>query len=68
MEYRKISLTEEVNILSELRKYLKDNTICDKSNHCSNLYLDIDYDCLNQPVIFLSVYSLGKWTLNNKPE
>lgn len=68
MECRKISLTEEINILSELRKYLKDNTICDKSNHCRNLYLDVDYDCLNQPVIFLSVYSLGKWTLNNKPE
>lgn len=68
MEYRKISLTEEINILSELRKYLKDNSICDKSNHSRNLYLDIGYDCLNQPVIFLSVYSLGKWTLNNKPE
>lgn len=68
MEYRKISLTEEINFLSELRKYLKDNSICDKSNHSRNLYLDVDYDCLNQPVIFLSVYSLGKWTLNNNPE
>ena len=68
MEYRKLSLTEEINTLSELRNYLKDNSICDKSNYSRNLYLDVDYDCLNQPVIFLSVYSLGKWTLNNNPE
>lgn len=68
MECRKLSLTEEINILSELRKYLKDNSICDNRNHSRNLYLDVDYDCLNQPVIFLSVYSLGKWTLNNNPE
>ena len=68
MECRKLSLTEEINILSELRKYLKDKSVADKRNHSRNLYLDIDYDCLNQPVIFLSVYSLGKWTLNNNSE
>lgn len=68
MEYRKLSLTEEINILSELRSYLKDNSISGKRIHSRNLYLDIDYDCLNQPVIFLSVYTLGKWTLNNNPE
>lgn len=68
MEYRKISLTEEVNILSELRKYLKDKRVSGKINHSRNLYLDVDYNCLNQPVVFLSAYYIGKWTLNNKPE
>ena len=68
MECRKLSLTEEINTLSELRKYLKDKSVAGKRSHSRNLYLDIDYDCLNQPVIFLSVYSLGKWTLNNNPE
>lgn len=68
MECRKLSLTEEINTLSKLRKYLKDNSISGKRAHSRNLYLDIDYDCLNHPVIFLSVYSLGKWTLNNNPE
>lgn len=68
MKCRKLSLTEEINILSELRNYLKDNSVACKRIHSRNLYLDIGYDCLNQPVIFLSVYSLGKWTLNDKPE
>lgn len=68
MECRKLSLTEEINTLSELRKYLKDNSICDKGNHSRNLYLDIDYDCLNQPVVCLYAYSVGKWILNNNPE
>lgn len=47
MECRKLSLTEEINTLSELRKYLKDNSISGKRTHSRNLYLDIDYDCLN---------------------
>ena len=68
MKCRKLSLTEEINILSELRKYLKDNSVACKHTHSCNLYLDIGHDCLNQPVIFLSVYSLGKWTLNDNPE
>lgn len=65
MECRKLSLTEEINILSELRKYLKNNSVSGERNHSCNLYLDVDTNSLNQPVIFLSVYSLGKWTLNN---
>lgn len=68
MECRKLSLTEEINTLSELRNHLKDKSVAGKRTHSRNLYLDIDYDCLNHPVIFLSVYSLGKWTLNNNPE
>ena len=31
-------------------------------------HFDYQDNCLNQPVIFLSVYSLGKWTLNNNPD
>ena len=68
MECRKLSLTEEINTLSELRNHLKDKSVAGKRNHLYNLYLNIDYDCLNQPVIFLSVYSLGKWILNNESE
>ena len=68
MECRKLSLTEEINILSELRKYLKDNSVSSKCTHSRDLYLDVGYDYLNHPVISLSVYSLGKWTLNGKPE
>ena len=67
MECR-LSLTEEINTLSELRNHLKDKSVAGKRTHSRNLYLDIDYDCLNHPVIFLSVYSLGKWTQNNNPE
>lgn len=59
MECRKLSLVEEINTLSELRKYLKDKSVAGKRNHSRNLYFDIDYNCLNLPVIFLSVYSLG---------
>lgn len=68
MECRKLSLTEEINTLSELRKYLKDNSVAGKCNHSYNLYLDVDNNCLNQPTVFLSVCSIGKWTLNNNPE
>lgn len=68
MECRKLSLTEEINTLLELRKYLKDTSVASKHNYSRNLYLDIDYDCLNQPMVFLSVCSIGKWTLNNNPE
>lgn len=48
MEHRKLSLTEEINILSELRKYLKDKSVAGKRNPSYNLYLDVDNDCLNQ--------------------
>lgn len=65
MECRKLSLTEEINILSELRKYLKDNSVAGKRNHSRNLYLDVDNNCLNQAVVFLSAHLVGKWTLNN---
>lgn len=68
MECRKLSLTEEINTLSELRKYLKDKSVAGKRNHSYNLYLDVDNNCLNQPTVFLSVYSIGKWTRNNNPE
>lgn len=68
MECRKLSLTEEINTLSELRRYLKDNSVACKRNHSYNLYLDVDNNCLNQPTVFLSVCSIGKWTLNNNPE
>lgn len=68
MECRKLSLTEEINTLLELRKYLKDNSVAGKRNHSYNLYLDVDNNCLNQPIVFLSVSSIGKWTLNNNPE
>lgn len=68
MECRKLSLVEEINTLSELRKYLKDNSVVGKHNHSRNLYLDIDCDCLNQPVVCLAAYSVGKWILNNNPE
>ena len=68
MEYRKLSLTEEINTLSELRKYLKDNSVAGKRNHSYNLYLDMDNNCLNQAVVFLSAHLVGKWTLNNDPE
>jgi len=68
MECRKLSLTEEINTLSELRKYLKDSSVAGKRNHSYNLYLDVDNNCLNQPIVFLSVCSIGKWTLNNNPE
>lgn len=68
MECRKLSLTEEINTLSELRNYLKDNSISGKRTHSHNLYLDIDYDCLTQTVVFLSAHLIGKWTLNNNPE
>lgn len=68
MECRKLSLTEEINTLSELRKYLKDKSVAGKRNHSYNLYLDIDNNCLNQAVVFLSAHLVGKWTLNNNPE
>lgn len=68
MECRKLSLVEEINILSELRKCLKDKRVSGKINHSRNLYLDVDYNSLNQPVVFLSAYYIGKWTLNNNPE
>lgn len=68
MECRKLSLTEEINTLSELRKYLKDTSVAGKRNHSYNLYLDVDNDCLNQVVVFLSAHLVGKWTLNNNPE
>lgn len=68
MECRKLSLTEEINTLLELKKYLKDKSVAGKRNHSYNLYLDIDSDCLNQPVVFLSAHLVGKWTLNNNPE
>lgn len=68
MECRKLSLTEEINTLSELRRYLKDNSVAGKRNHSYNLYLDVDNDCLNQAVVFLSANFVGKWTLNNNPE
>lgn len=68
MECRKLSLTEEINTLSELRKYLRNNSVADKRNHSYDLYLDVDYNCLNQPVVFLSAYLVGEWTLNNNPE
>ena len=68
MECRKLSLTEEINTLSELREYLKDKRIAGRRNHSYNLYLDVDHDCLNQPVVFLSVCSMGKWIVNNNPE
>ena len=68
MECRKLSLTEEINTLSELRKYLKDNSVVGKRNHSCNLYLDVDTNCFNQVVVFLSAHLVGKWTLNNNPE
>ncbi len=68
MECRKLSLTEEINTLSELKKYLKDKIVAGKRNHSYNLYLDVDTNCLNQAVVFLSAHFVGKWTLNNNPE
>lgn len=68
MECRKLSLTEEINTLSELRKHLKDKSVAGKRNHSYNLYLDVDNNCLNQAVVFLSAHLVGKWTLNNNPE
>lgn len=68
MECRKLSLTEEINTLSELRNHLKDKSVTGKRNHSYNLYLDVDNNCLNQPTVFLSVCTIGKWTLNNNPE
>ena len=68
MECRKLSLTEEINTLSELRKLLKEKGVAGRHIHSYNLYLDVDNDCLNQPIVYLSVCSIGKWTLNNNPE
>ena len=68
MECRKLSLTEEINTLSELRKYLKDKSVAGKLNHSYNLYLDVNNNCLNQAVVYLSAHLIGKWTLNNNPE
>ena len=68
MECRKLSLAEEINTLSELRKYLKDKSVAGKRNHFYNLYLDVNNNCLNQAVVFLSSHLIGKWTLNNNPE
>lgn len=68
MECRKLSLTEEINTLSELRKYLKDNSVAGEHNHSCNLYLDVNNNCLDQVVVFLSAHLVGKWTLNNNPE
>jgi hypothetical protein len=68
MECRKLSLTEEINTLSELRKYLKDKSVAGKRNHSYNLYLDVDNNCLNQAVVFLSAHLVGKWTLNDNPK
>ena len=68
MECRKLSLTEEINTLSELRKYLKDKSVAGKRNHSYNLYLDVNNNCLNQAVVYLSAHLIGKWTLNNNPE
>ena len=68
MECRKLSLTEEINTLSELRNHLKDKSVAGKRNHSYNLYIDVDNDCLNQAVVFLSAHLVGKWILNNIPE
>lgn len=64
----KLSLTEEINTLLELRKHLKDKSVADRRNHSYNLYLNVDNNCLNQAVVVLSAHLVGKWTLNNNPE
>lgn len=68
MECRKLSLVEEINILAELRNHLKDKSVAGKRSHSYNLYLDVDNNCLNQAVVFLSAHLVGKWTLNNNSE
>lgn len=66
MECRKLSLTEEINTLAELRECLKNEGVAGERARSCNLYVEVNY--LGQVIVFLYADSVGKWTLNGKPE
>ena len=66
MECIKLSLTKEINTLSELREYMKNIGIVGKCASSCDLYVENNY--LGQAVVFLAAYSVGEWTLNGNPE